>query len=386
VSWYWFFAVPALALALLSLRGERGRAAYVARRLSEGSRFVPPASVIVPVKGPDEGLRENLAALASLEYPDYELLIAARCARDIPPGTLPCRAKIVLAHGAEDPATGEKVQNLVAAVRAARVRSEVFAFADSDVRVAAGWLRALTAPLAEPGVGAATGYRWFLPQPARFWSLLRGVWDAAVLGMMAPGDSRIAWGGSMAILKETFFAVHVLERWRNTVSDDYALAAAVRSAGLRIAFAPGALSCSREQTGARQLFSWTRRQALLTRIYDRPLWLAALTAHAVYCAGMAASAAVAISGNGIAAAALAAQLIPGMVKGFNRALTAKSALPEFRQWFRRYAWVHAALVPFATWLWLVALLAAAFGNAIEWRGRRYELRGGFSARARIDAG
>jgi hypothetical protein len=261
----------------------------------------------------------------------------------------------------------------------------VFAFADSDVRVSAGWLRALTAPLSEPGVGAATGYRWFAPQPARFWSLLRGVWDSAVLGMLAPGGSRIAWGGSTAILKETFFAIHVLKSWRNTVSDDYALAAAVRSAGLRIAFAPGALSRSHEQTGARQLFSWTRRQALLTRVYARPLWLAALAAHAVYCAGMAASAAAAISGNGIAAAALAAQLIPGMLKGLDRARIAKAALPELRQWFRRYGWAHAVLVPLATWLWLAALLAAAFGNAIEWRGRRYELRGGTPARALADA-
>jgi hypothetical protein len=52
----------------------------------------------------------------------------------------------VLAHGA-DPDTGEKVQNLQAAVRAARKRSQIFAFADSDGRLTRGWLRALAAPL-----------------------------------------------------------------------------------------------------------------------------------------------------------------------------------------------------------------------------------------------
>ena len=42
--WYWFFAGPALLLALLSLRGERKRAAYVAGRLAEtpGSCRPPP--------------------------------------------------------------------------------------------------------------------------------------------------------------------------------------------------------------------------------------------------------------------------------------------------------------------------------------------------------
>src|SRR5206468_11122230 len=104
-----------------------------------------------------EGLRENLLALASLDYPDYELIIAAHCADDIPRGVLPARARIVLARGS-DLETGEKVQNLLAAVRAARKRSVVRAFADSDGRPPKRWLRALVAPLAEKGVGASTGY------------------------------------------------------------------------------------------------------------------------------------------------------------------------------------------------------------------------------------
>jgi len=30
-------------------------------------------------------------------------------------------------------------------------------------------------------------------------------------------------------------------------------------------------------------------------------------------------------------------------------------------------------VPLATWIWLIVLLASAFGNQIEWRGNRYRL-------------
>ena len=174
---YWFFAGPALLLAAVSLRGERKRADYVAQRLAEQPQDLPPASVIVPVKGYDEGLRENLAALAALDYPDYELIVTAQTAADIPAGVLPSRVRVVLARGA-DSAASEKIQNLTAAVRAVRKRSQVLAFADSDGRVGPGWLRALVAPLAEPGVGASTGYRWFLPDPPDFWSLMRGVWDA----------------------------------------------------------------------------------------------------------------------------------------------------------------------------------------------------------------
>jgi hypothetical protein len=31
-------------------------------------------------------------------------------------------------------------------------------------------------------------------------------------------------------------------------------------------------------------------------------------------------------------------------------------------------------VPLGTWMWLIALVSSTFGNAIEWRGRRYELK------------
>src|SRR5579872_5968848 len=124
--WYWSFTAPALLLALLSLRGERRRAAYVARLLEEASDWLPPATVIVPVKGDDEGLGRNLAALASLDYPDYELIVTANRAADIPPGVLPPRVKVLLAHGSNS-RSSEKVQNLAAAVRAARRSSQVFA-------------------------------------------------------------------------------------------------------------------------------------------------------------------------------------------------------------------------------------------------------------------
>ena len=375
--WYWFFVGPALLLALVSLRGERKRAAYSARRLSQDAagsspaRDLPPASVIVPVKGPDEGLRENLAALAALDYPDYELIVVAHSAADIPPGVLPPRVKVVLAHG-QEAGSSEKIQNLMAAVRATRKRSDIFAFADSDTRVPPRWLRSLAAPLGEPEVGASTGYRWFVPQPATFWTLMRAVWDAVCAGMLGPGDNPFAWGGSMAVRKEAFFELSIFEHWKRAVSDDYALTNAVHAAGLCIAYAPGALAPSFDRITGRGFFEWSRRQMVLTRVYRPRLWWTGLIAHIFYCGGMAASVAACFFGHRAAAWALAAQIGPGMLKGWNRARLARAALPEYRHWFRHFGWVHAALVPAATWLWLVALASAAFQNHITWRGRRYD--------------
>jgi cellulose synthase/poly-beta-1,6-N-acetylglucosamine synthase-like glycosyltransferase len=373
VFWYWFFVGPALLLAILSLRGERKRAAYVERRLSETPHDLPPASVIVPVKGPDHQLRENLAALAAQDYPDYELLVVAHSAADIPPGVLPSNVHVVLAPG-DDPATGEKVQNLRVAVNAARKRSRVYAFADSDGRVTPRWLRSLVAPLTEKGVGASTGYRWYAPIPPTFWTLLRSVWDAVALSRLGPGDCGFGWGGAMAIRREIFHELDIRARWKGTISDDYALSAAVHAAGLTIAFAPGAMVPCHEQIPAGRLLAWMRRQMTITRFYDARLWWLALVAHIFYCGGMAASIVASLRGFRLAEWALIAQLSPGMLKGLNRATLAKAALPELDAWFKRHLWVHAIWVPLATWLWLFVLASSAFGNTIQWRGYRYHLK------------
>ncbi len=371
--WYWFFVGPALLLAILSLRGERKRAAYVERRLSETPHDLPPVSVIVPVKGPDHQLRENLAALAAQDYPDYELLVVAHSAADIPPGVLPSGVHIVLAPS-EDPSTGEKVQNLRVAVTAARKRSSVYAFADSDGRVTPRWLRSLVAPLTEKGVGASTGYRWYAPIPPTFWTLLRSVWDAVALSRLGPGDCGFAWGGAMAIRREIFHELDIRARWKGTISDDYVLSAAVRAARLTIAFAPGAMVPNHEQMAAGRLLAWMRRQMTITRFYNARLWWLALAAHIFYCGGMAASIAASIRGFRLAEWALIAQLSPGMLKGLNRATLAKAALPELDAWFKRHLWVHAIWVPMSTWLWLFVLASSAFGNTIQWRGYRYHLK------------
>lgn len=371
--WFWFFAGPALALAFFSLRGERKRAAYVAERLGQPCNGpFPPATVIVPVKGGDPGLRENLAALDSQDYPDYELIIAAHSAADIPPAVLPPRARVVLAH-ASDPETGEKVLNLRTAAGFARKDSQLLAFADSDGRVSRTWLRALAAPLADAAVGASTGYRWFAPDPPDFWSLLRSVWDAVIAGGFGPGSNDFAWGGSMAIRRETFVTARVPDYWKGTVSDDFALSAAVRDAGLRIAFAPGAIAVTEGRAGGRVFLAWARRQLLITRTYRPLLWWKALAAHVFYCGGMAAALIAALNGSRGAEWVLIAQLSPGILKGANRAALAKAELPEYRDWFDRHSWVHAVWVPLGTWIWLFTLLASAFGKRIEWRGNHYTL-------------
>jgi len=377
---YWLVAGLAVVLALASLKGERGRMRYVLDRLpAPVPDGMPPATVIVPVKGEDEGLAANLASLAALDYPDFELIVTARGMEEVPAYAVPARARLVLA-GEGNAGSGEKVNNLLAAVAAARGESEIFAFADSDGQVRPDWLRGLVAALEEPGAGAATGYRWHAPARGGFWSLLRSVWNAVIAGGFGSGDARFAWGGAMAIRREAFHAFDVPAHWKGAVSDDYCLSEAVHKAGRRIAYAPAATVAATDHTTAREFLGWTRRQMMITRFYAPHLWWLGLVAHVVYCAGMAASAAMALSGSMPAVLALVVQMGAGMWKGRNRLQIARAALPSQNSWFRRYGWTHLWWTPLATWMWLISLLGSAWGNSIVWRGRRYRLKLGVRPR------
>ena len=334
----------------------------------------PPATVIVPVKGDDEGLRENLAALASLDYPDYELIVVARTARDIPPGVLPPRVKVVLAHGA-DPNTGEKVQNLQAAVRAARKRSEIFAFADSDGRPACGWLRALAAPLAEKGVGASTGFRWFTPVPPTFWSLLRGVWDAVAAGTLGPGGQSLSPGAApwrSARRPSSRCACRSTGRTRSATITRWRQA--VHAAGLAIAWAPGALTPC---LGPHRRDGVSALGAAPDDHYPR-LPPAPLVAGA-------GGARFLLRGHGGLGDCVDPRQPPGRV-GADRAAFpghAERAQPRHR-WpgpccpnaspgFAATSGCTPSGFPWPPGCGSTALLSSAFGNTIEWRGYRYKL-------------
>ncbi len=385
---------PAALAALLSVKSGRSFLEHVEAEIKgepdpDEQPYHPPATLILPVKGLDHDLARNLRSLAEQDYPDSELLIVAREEDDPAIATvrmtLAERARIVFA-GAPPEGTGEKVGNLLAAVAAARPESEVFAFADSDGQVAPGWMRKLIQPLGNESVGASTGFRWYFPEEGGFWSLLRSAWDATIVGQLGENERRnFAWGGGMAIRRETFEAARVAEYWRGTVSDDYRLTQAINDAGRGIRFTPGAMvattgSCSRDE-----FLAWAARQLVITKVYRKNIWIAGFVAHVVYCGAMVASVALALSGNLLGLGGFVVTVLPGMGKGGTRGYAGALMFPEREAWFERFSWIYFWFTPLATWVWLYAFVASAITRRIRWRGYEYELVSSTSTRV-IDQG
>lgn len=124
------------------------------------SEFTPPLSVLKPIYGLDRETYENYASFCVQDYPEYEILF---CVSDDEDPAVPVIQKLIrdfpdrtirLLMGSEPLGASDKVNKLYRMVREAR--HEIVVVTDSDVRVDAGYLRAIAAPFCDPAVGGVT--------------------------------------------------------------------------------------------------------------------------------------------------------------------------------------------------------------------------------------
>lgn len=388
---FYFFGAVVLLQSLLSLRGGVRYFRFF-RRSTEARRplYMPFATVFVPCRGLDQGLRHNFAALFAQHYPAYEIVFVSDRADD-PALALAewvmnesdnngvARVKFVEAGRATE--SGQKVHNLRAAITEADPLSEVFVFVDTDARPREGWLRALVAPLEDELVGASTGYRWFLPVKGGLASHLRSVWNASIASALGENDrGNFCWGGSTAIRRKMFERMDMRERWRGTLSDDYALTRALREERPRIRFVPDCLTASHEDCTWRELLEFTTRQIKITRVYAPHLWRLVLVSNLlfvfVFYGGLALATARAALGLAWEWPLALVCLIYafGTWKSFFRLRAVALVLDEHHAELREGVWPHMLLWPLTAILYLYNALAAARSRRIDWRGITYELK------------
>ena len=392
IMWvFYFFAAISIWLGLVSLRGGVRFVRYLqSEDLEPYPDFTPFATVFVPCRGVDPGLKENIDAIFAQDYPEFEIVFVSDREND------PAFAVIEEARrsftGKSGPTMsfvisgpaldgGQKVHNLRAAVAEADSESEVFVFVDTDARPGATWLRSLVGPLQDPKLGATTGYRWFIPVRGGLASHLRSVWNAAIASALGERlEKNFCWGGSTAIRRETFRQRRVVEYWRGTVSDDFALTRALHEGNLPIKFVPRCLTASLEDCSLKELIEFTTRQLKITRAYAAHLWRGVLIGSIffvlVFFGGIALVIARAVLGFSFATPLVLVLIIfaLGSMKSHFRLRAVAQMIPDGRLRSSGTTWAQLTLWPLASLLYLYNALAASFSRRITWRGITYELK------------
>lgn len=358
---FYILAIIAIIQGAISLL-DGLRAARHMRTFRPVRRSSDRVTVFCPCKGADPEFEKNVRSILDQDYPHFEVKFIVETAEDAA-----CRilrelgvAEVLIAGHASD--RGQKVHNLAYAVERTGDTAGVYVFCDSDARFDRQWLSKLVAPLGSMTV--TTGYRWYVADRFHIPTLLRSAWNASVVTMLGDHHRNFAWGGSMAMRRSTFEALRVLDAWRGSVSDDYAVTRAAERGGARIVFVPECLTPSFGECTWRELFEFTTRQIIITRIYHPRLWRVAFLSQLISNAAFI-GLAFTLPPLWLAVYALSA------AKSWVRLRAVRSVLG--RPGLSKFGWFYILFSPFVGLLYLYNMICSALRTDIVWRQIHYKL-------------
>lgn len=316
--------------------------------------------VFCPCKGTDPEFEKNVQSVLDQDYPNYSVQFIVDSENDPAYTTLERFGVDILVAG-RTADRGQKVHNLAFAV-ARCDDADIYVFCDSDARFPQSWLSRLIAPLDRTNI--TTGYRWYAAPRFHFPTLMRSAWNASSVSILGDHERNFAWGGSTAIYRETFVRLKVLEAWRGSVSDDYAITRAAQAANTRIIFVPECLIPSYGECTMPELLEFSTRQIIITRVYHPRLWRLGFIGHAIF--------------------NTAFWLLPvhhpmlwlavyglSTAKSWIRYSAVQRVLPSYA--LSRHGWFYILGSPLVALLYLYNLALSAAGTEIVWRQIHYKL-------------
>ena len=219
------------------------------RRLRESptsSAVRPTVSVIKPMRGVEPELEANLRSFCAQDYPAYEVLLGVHDAGDPAleligrvAAAAPGRTRVVVGDGVAR-FRNPKMTNV--APMLALAHGEIIVISDSDMRVTPDYLDAVTAPFADPRVGAVTALYRGEPADGTLASVLGAMclteqFAPSTLVANAIEPVRYMFGSTMAVRRDVLAEIGGIEALGDHLADDFALARLVTGKGYLIVVA-----------------------------------------------------------------------------------------------------------------------------------------------------
>jgi len=211
------------------------------RKKTLGS-YMPPVSILKPVRGVDFASYENYASFCRQDYPEYEILF---CVNDLDDPAVPLirnlmseypRRGVRLLAGAPQLGSNRKVNNL--ALLAREAQHELLVQSDGDVRVGPNYLRELAEPFERAETGVVSCFYRGITE-ANAWAQIEALgaatdFSAGVLVADWMEGVTFALGASVATTKTWLGKIGGYEALANVLADDYEIGNRVGKAGGRV--------------------------------------------------------------------------------------------------------------------------------------------------------
>ncbi|BCS90682.1 MAG: glycosyl transferase family 2 [Candidatus Micrarchaeota archaeon] len=186
--------------------------------------------VIVPYKGIDRKMEDNIIALKSQSYKNYDIVAVVDSKND--PALSYIRRyglKYLIAKNKIEDTSG-KVNALIYALKKYKSsRYYAFVIADSDVYPKKNWLESLVNSLESKHI--STTYPYFMPLRG-FWSDVKHVWNFIGFSLMSSDKTRFGWGGSLAF--PNLYIEELIDQLYHKKSDDITITKFYKSKGMKI--------------------------------------------------------------------------------------------------------------------------------------------------------
>lgn len=235
----------ALVAALATIAAMGALFWYTRPRAARPVTFTPPVTILKPLKGLDEHLRENLRSFFTLDYPEYQLLFGVADGDD---AAIPVVESLMAEFPERDatlvvgnPAFGlnPKIENLAAMYP--HRKHDYILISDSNVRVRPDYLAETIRPLEDPRVGLVTNVFAGVGE-RRVGAVLEnlqlnGFIAASLCGAFALRITCVV-GKSMLMPARALAAIGGLASVRNLLAEDQAMGVKLRKAGFAIRLSP----------------------------------------------------------------------------------------------------------------------------------------------------
>ncbi len=240
----------------------------------------PKISLIMPCKGMEINLEENINSVLNQDYPKEKIEYIFAVAEEKDPALKSIKniqkkykdKTIKFSVSSKVYKTcAEKLSNMINAFSHVSKDSEVLVFLDSDLKIKKQFIKKLVQPLQFSKIGATTGYRYYKPNK-NIISYIRSAYILASSLCLSNEKTNFTYGGATAIKKELFSKLGIDDIWRFALSDDFPLTNAVKSSGKKIKFVPYCIGISYDSFSSyKQLQSWINRQVKIMYLYDKPM-------------------------------------------------------------------------------------------------------------------
>ena len=361
---------------LLSLCCVIGHFGRVRRAQGGTARFLPPASIIKPVRGVDHEAYANFASFCCLDYPEYEIVFAVADRDDhVIPIIEKLRADfpqrpIRLITNVPHLGTNEKINNLCQLAQKAKY--DLLVMSDSDVRVEPDYLKSVVAPFANPEVGVVTMlYKGqSAGNVASKLDALGMYMDSAPAALVAKkveGRMRFAFGWTMATSKKFLSEIGGWEAMVNHHSDDFELGRRIAECGHRVELIAKPITMVFPNESMREYFHHELRWSIgLKSVRPLGYWGLIFT-HGLPWALLGFAISMARGSMPLAASYLLTYLVLRVGLTWT---TGSWGLGDRKLW--KILW----LVPVRDALSFVIWITGFFSDEITWRGLGYRVRKG----------